>query len=40
MPAYNNTVMVEIVNLRIKFEDDPANPRLIRTIWGKGYQID
>ncbi len=40
MPASNNTVMVHIVNLRKKLEDDPANPRLIRTIWGKGYQID
>ena len=38
--ASNNTVMVHIVNLRKKLEDDPANPRLIRTIWGKGYQID
>ena len=40
MPASNNTVMVHIVNLRKKLEDDPANPRLIRTIWGKGYQSD
>ena len=40
MPASNNTVMVHIVNLRKKLDDDPANPRLIRTIWGKGYQID
>ena len=40
MPASNNTVMVHIVNLRKKLEDDPANPRLIRTVWGKGYQID
>ncbi len=40
MPASNNTVRVHIVNLRKKHEDDPANPRLIRTIWGKGYQID
>lgn len=40
MPVSNNTVMVHIVNLRKKLEDDPANPRLIRTIWGKGYQID
>ena len=36
----NNTVMVHIVNLRKKLEEDPANPRLIRTVWGKGYQID
>ncbi len=40
MPSSTNTVMVHIVNLRKKLEDDPANPRLIRTIWGKGYQID
>ena len=40
MPSSTNTVMVHIVNLRKKLEDDPANPRLIRTVWGKGYQID
>ena len=40
MPSSSNTVMVHIVNLRKKLEDDPANPRLIRTVWGKGYQID
>ena len=30
---FTGTVMVHIVNLRKKLEDDPANPRLIRTIW-------
>ena len=40
MPSSSNTVMVHIVNLRKKLEDDPANPRLIRTVWGKGYQFD
>ena len=35
-----NTVMVHILKLRKKLEDDPSNPKLIRTIWGKGYQID
>ena len=40
MPSSNNTVMVHIVSLRKKLEEDPANPRLIRTVWGKGYQID
>lgn len=40
MPTSNNTVMVHIVNLRKKLEEDPSNPRLIRTVWGKGYQID
>jgi two-component system OmpR family response regulator len=36
----SNTVMVHILNLRKKLEDNPAQPTLIRTIWGKGYQID
>lgn len=40
MPSSTNTVMVHIVNMRKKLERDPANPRLIRTIWGKGYQLD
>ena len=40
MPASNNTVMVHIVNLRKKLEEDPTNPRLIRSVWGKGYQVD
>lgn len=40
MPSSTNTVMVHIVNLRKKLEEDPANPPLIRTVWGKGYQID
>lgn len=39
MPASTNTVMVHILNLRKKLEDDPANPKLIRTIWGRGYQF-
>ena len=39
MPSSNNTVMVHILNLRKKLESDPANPRLIRTVWGKGYQF-
>ena len=40
LPSSINTVMVHILNLRKKLEDDPSNPTLIRTIWGKGYQID
>lgn len=35
-----NTVMVHIRNLRRKIEKDPANPDLIKTIWGKGYRCD
>lgn len=39
MPSSNNTVMVHILNLRKKLEDDPANPKIIRTVWGKGYRF-
>ncbi|MBR7179143.1 MAG: response regulator transcription factor [Oscillospiraceae bacterium] len=39
MPSSNNTVVVHILNLRKKLEADPANPKLIRTVWGKGYQF-
>lgn len=39
LPASANTVMVHILNLRRKVEDDPAHPSLIRTVWGKGYSI-
>ncbi len=40
LPSSNNTVTVHILNLRRKLEDDPADPKLIRTVWGRGYQID
>ena len=35
-----NTVMVHVLNLRRKIEETPSSPKLIRTVWGKGYQID
>ena len=35
-----NTVMVHVLNLRRKIEENPSNPKIIRTVWGKGYQID
>ena len=40
LPSSPNTVMVHILNLRKKLEADPTNPTLIRTVWGKGYQLD
>lgn len=40
LPTSTNTIMVHILNLRKKLELDFNNPTLIRTIWGKGYQID
>ncbi|MDG4861139.1 response regulator [Streptomyces sp. T-3] len=34
-----STVTVHIRRLRGKIEDDPASPRLIRTVWGVGYRF-
>ncbi|MDY4971628.1 MAG: response regulator transcription factor [Lachnospiraceae bacterium] len=33
----SNTVMVHIRKLRLKIEDNPSDPRYIRTEWGRGY---
>lgn len=38
--SVNNTIMVHIRNLRKKIESDPQNPKIIKTIWGKGYRCD
>lgn len=35
-----STVTVHIRRLRGKVEDDPASPRLIRTVWGVGYRFE
>lgn len=40
MPSSDNNIMVYIQRLRKKLEDDPSNPTLIRTVYGRGYQID
>ena len=40
LPSSNNTITVHILNLRRMLEDDPSSPKIIRTVWGKGYQID
>ena len=40
LPSSNNTVTVHMLNLRRKLEDTPSSPKIIRTVWGKGYQID
>lgn len=40
LPTSNNTVTVHMLNLRRKLEDNPSTPKLVRTVWGKGYQID
>ena len=40
LASSRNTITVHILNLRRKLEDDASSPRVIRTVWGKGYQID
>ncbi len=40
LPSSNNTITVHMLNLRRKLEDNPSLPKIIRTVWGKGYQID
>ncbi|MDO5390699.1 MAG: response regulator transcription factor [Eubacteriales bacterium] len=35
-----NTVMVHIRRLRKKIEEDPQNPKLIVSVWGKGYRFE
>ena len=32
--------MVHIRKLRIKIEEDPQNPKIIKTVWGRGYRIE
>ncbi|WP_079911738.1 response regulator transcription factor [Paenibacillus sp. 32352] len=36
----DNTVMVHIRNIREKIEDNPREPRYIKTVWGVGYKVD
>ena len=40
LPGSGITVMVHVLNLRRKIEEMPSAPKIIRTVWGKGYQID
>ncbi|WP_409344362.1 response regulator transcription factor [Paenibacillus sp. MBLB4367] len=36
----DNTVMVHVRNIREKIEDNPRDPRFIKTVWGVGYKIE
>lgn len=38
LPSSNNTIMVFILNLRKKIEEDYTHPKRIITVWGKGYK--
>jgi DNA-binding response OmpR family regulator len=35
-----STVTVHVRRLREKIEDDPTEPRLLKTVWGVGYRFD
>jgi len=37
--TYEHTVNSHINRLRAKIEDDPSQPRFIRTVWGVGYRF-
>ncbi len=36
---FDRSIDVRVTRLRHKIEDDPSNPKLIRTVWGIGYQF-
>ena len=40
LPSAGNTIMVHILNLRKKLEENPNKPELIKTVWGKGYKVE
>ena len=40
MPSSANNVMVNMLSIRKKLEDNPQNPKIIKTVWGKGYRLD
>lgn len=40
LPSAGNTIMVHILNLRKKLEEDVNKPKLIKTVWGKGYIVE
>jgi len=40
LPSAGNTIMVHILNLRKKLEEDVNKPKMIKTVWGKGYMVE
>ena len=40
LPGSGNTIMVHVLNLRRKIEEAPSSPKIVRTVWGRGYQVD
>jgi DNA-binding response OmpR family regulator len=35
-----HTVTVHVGRIRDKIEEDPANPKLLRNVWGVGYRFE
>ena len=40
LPSAGNTIMVHVLNLRKKLEEDANNPKIIKTVWGKGDKVE
>ncbi len=40
LPSAGNTIMVHVLNLRKKLEEDVNKPKIIKTVWGKGYKVE
>ena len=40
LPSAGNTIMVHVLNLRKKLEENPNKPEIVKTVWGKGYRIE
>lgn len=40
LPSAGNTIMVHVLNLRKKLEEDVNKPKIIKTVWGKGYMVE
>ena len=36
---FERSIDVQITRLRKRLRDDPKNPRIIKTVWGKGYRL-
>jgi DNA-binding response OmpR family regulator len=36
---FDRSIDVRVTRLRRKIEDDPENPRYVRTVWGTGYMF-
>ena len=39
-PAADNPVAVHVRHIREKIEIDPAQPRYLKVVWGKGYKME